>query len=88
MIILIIGGTIFLFITEARLTLFMLALLPIMMILAVFFGNFIRKFSKQVQDKIAESNTIVDETFQAINNVKSFVNELFEMKRYKNRQIS
>lgn len=85
LIILIIGGTIFLFITEARLTLFMLALLPVMMILAVFFGNFIRKFSKQVQDKIAESNTIVDETFQAINNVKSFVNELFEMKRYKNK---
>ena len=83
LIILIVGGTIFLFITEARLTLFMLALLPVMMILAVFFGNFIRKFSKQVQDKIADSNTIVDETFQAINNVKSFVNELFEMKRYK-----
>ena len=66
-----------------NLTLFMLALLPVMMILAVLFGNFIRKFSKQVQDKIADSNTIVDETFQAINNVKSFVNELFEMKRYK-----
>ena len=41
LIILIVGGTIFLFITEARLTLFMLALLPVMMILAIFFGNFI-----------------------------------------------
>src|SRR4029079_17632266 len=52
-------------------------------VLTVYFGRKIRGISKNVQDKIAESNTIVGETFQGIANVKSFANEFFEMNRYK-----
>jgi ABC-type multidrug transport system fused ATPase/permease subunit len=49
---------------------------------AVFFGKFIRKLSRQAQDKLAESNTIVEETLQGIANVKAFVNEAYEATRY------
>lgn len=84
-IIIIIGGIGFLAYTSVSLTLFMLAILPPMMLIAVFFGRFVRRFSKQIQNEVAESNTIVEETLQGIQNVKSFTNEFFEMLRYKNR---
>ena len=63
----------------------MLAILPGMMLLAVFFGRFIRKFSKQVQGEVAKSNTIVEETLQGIQSVKTYTNEYLEMDRYRNR---
>jgi ABC-type multidrug transport system fused ATPase/permease subunit len=60
----------------------MLATLPVMIVVAVVFGKFIRKLSKETQDKVAESNVIVQETFTGIVNVKSFTNEGFEVLRY------
>lgn len=84
-IIIIVGGIILLSYTSLKLTLFMLAVLPVIMILARIFGKFIRKFSKQVQAKVAESNTIVEETLQGIQSVKSFTNEYFEIERYKDK---
>lgn len=82
-IIIIIGGTVLLTITSVKLTLFMLAILPPTMILARIFGKFIRKFSKDVQGQVADSNTIVEETLQGIQSVKAFTNEHVEMDRYK-----
>jgi ABC-type multidrug transport system fused ATPase/permease subunit len=84
-IIIIIGGISLLAVTSWKLTLFMLAILPGAMIIARFFGRFIRKFSKDVQKEVANSNTIVEETLQGIQSVKAFTNEFFEMGRYKKR---
>lgn len=76
------GGIIFLILVSGKLTLMLLAVLPILVAVAVIFGRFIRKISRQAQDKLAESNTIVEETLQGISNVKAFVNEAFEVGRY------
>ena len=84
-IIIIVGGIALLAITSLKLTLFMLAVLPGIMILARIFGRFIRKFSKQVQEQVAESNTIVEETLQGIQSVKSYTNESFEIARYRKK---
>jgi ABC-type multidrug transport system fused ATPase/permease subunit len=81
--IIIVGGVTALFFTSIKLAMAMLAVIPLVAIIAVVFGRYIRNYSRKVQDKIAESNTIVDETLQGIANVKSFVNEWFELKRYK-----
>ncbi|MBH83474.1 MAG: multidrug ABC transporter ATP-binding protein [Flavobacteriales bacterium] len=81
-VLIIIGGIVFLSLTSVELTLFMLAIIPAMMLAAVFFGRYIKQFSKQVQEKVAESNTIIEETLQGISNVKAFTNEFFEIKRY------
>lgn len=78
---LIIGIALLLF-RSIHLTLIMLASFPVIIILAVFFGRFIRKISKQTQDALAEANIVVNETFQGINIVKAYVNELFESKRF------
>jgi ABC-type multidrug transport system fused ATPase/permease subunit len=81
----IIGGIALLTIISYKLTLFMLAFVPIVAILSRLFGTFIRKLSKEAQTKVAESNTIVDETLQAISNVKAFANEAFEIMRYRKK---
>ena len=81
-ILIIIGGILFLSLTSVKLTLFMLAIIPAMMLAAVFFGRYIKRFSKQVQGKVAESNTIIEETLQGISIVKAFTNEFFEIRRY------
>lgn len=81
--IIIIGGIVLLLFTSVKLTLFMLAILPVVVLAAVAFGKFIRKYSKKVQDELADSNTIVEETFQGISSVKAYTNEFYELSRYK-----
>jgi ABC-type multidrug transport system fused ATPase/permease subunit len=82
-IIIIVGGVSLMMITSFKLTLFMLSILPVIMILVVLFGRYIRKLSKQAQKQVADSNVIVEETLQGIQSVKAFTNEYFEMERYK-----
>lgn len=84
-IILIVGGMVFLLMTSVSLTGFMLALLPVLMAAAVFFGRFIRLYSKKMQEQVAASNTVVEETLQGVMNVKAFANEYFEIGRYRER---
>jgi ABC-type multidrug transport system fused ATPase/permease subunit len=83
--ILIIGGVIFLATISLKLTLMMLCIVPVVAVAAVIFGRFIRKFSKSVQDQVAESQVIVEETMQGISNVKAFANEWYEIARYRGK---
>lgn len=83
--IIIFGGIAILLYTSPKLTLFMLAIVPVVVVIAVFFGRFIRRYSKEVQNEIAQSNTIVEETLQGIFNVKAFANEYLEIGRYRNK---
>jgi ABC-type multidrug transport system fused ATPase/permease subunit len=80
----IVGGILMLFFVNIELALVMLAVVPVVSVVAFFFGKYIRKFSRTVQDKVADSNVIVEETLQGVQNVKSFANEAFEIGRYAN----
>ena len=75
-------GLIFIFWISAKLALIMLAVVPVIAILAVVFGKRIRKMAKKAQDQLADSGTIVQETFQGITVVKSFTSEFHEVSRY------
>ena len=83
--ILIIGSFILLANLNGKLTLMMLSVVPVVAIAAVVFGRFIRKYSKIVQDQVAESQGIVVESMQAITIVKAFANEWYEILRYKKK---
>lgn len=85
--ILIVGGLTLLTYISPKLTLMMLAIVPVLAIFAVVFGRFIRKISRDVQDRVAESTTIIEETLQGISIVKSFTNEVFETLRFR-RSVS
>jgi ABC transporter fused permease/ATP-binding protein len=80
--ILIIGGVILLATQSIKLTLLMLSVVPLVAVAAVIFGRFIRKYAKKVQDQVAESQVIVEETMQGISIVKAFANEWYEIARY------
>ncbi|UTW67150.1 ATP-binding cassette domain-containing protein [bacterium SCSIO 12643] len=65
-----------------KLTLIMLGTLPVVIIIAVIIGKKVKQYSKNTQNKISESNVIVEETLTAIQSVKAFANEYFEINRY------
>jgi ABC-type multidrug transport system fused ATPase/permease subunit len=81
-IIMIVGGITFLFFLSWKLALIMLGTVPVMAIIAVFFGRFIRNLSKKAQDQAATSNSIIEEALSGISNVKSFTNEGFVLSKY------
>jgi ABC-type multidrug transport system fused ATPase/permease subunit len=80
--ILLVGGVILIALISLKLTGLMLVSVPVLMVVAVMFGKLIRRMSKQAQDRLAESNVIVEETLQNIVSVKAFTNEGFEQGRY------
>jgi len=84
-IITILGGISVMVYILPKLTVFMLAVIPAVVLLAVVFGRFIRRYSKKSQAEVADSNTIVEETLQGIQSVKSYTNEFWEMARYKKK---
>ena len=77
-----VAGVAFLLVNTPKLTVFMLATFPLLVLIALIFGKFIRKLSKKTQDELAAANVIVEETLQSINTVKSFVGEAYEVNRY------
>lgn len=81
--VIVVGGVLLLFYFSWKLALIMLATVPVMAIVAVIFGRFIKKLSKQAQDFSAESNSILEEALVGIANVKSFTNELFVFNKFK-----
>src|SRR6185503_16636015 len=77
-----IGGLVFMATISVKLAVALLILVPPLIVIAIFFGRFIRKISREAQDKLAESNTVIEETLQGIAIVKAFVNEAYEAARY------
>lgn len=79
---LLIGGIALIAITSLKLTAIMLVSLPVLTVVAVVFGRKTRKISREAQDRLADTATIVEETLQGIVNVKAFANEGYELNRY------
>ena len=85
-VVLLLGSLILLFITNLRLTLLMLAVVPVVMLGAVMFGRRLRKLSTNFQDAVANANASAEEAIAGIRVVKSFTAEPTESDRY-TRQI-
>ena len=77
------GGITFIMLVSVKLSLFMLVTFPPIVLAAGLFGRKIRVLAKTTQTELAHTNTIVEETLQAINSVKAFTNEQFEIGRYR-----
>ncbi len=77
-----IGGIILILLISPKMTALMLSVVPVVVVIALIFGRYIRKMSRKAQDQLAESNTVVQETLQGISNVKAFSNEWYELGRY------
>jgi ATP-binding cassette subfamily B protein len=77
------GGVLLISLTSGRLTLVMLSSVPLVIGLAAVFGRLTRKVSREAQDRLADTNVVVEETLQGIASVKAFANEDYETGRYR-----
>src|SRR5262245_56106293 len=80
--ILLIASLAILFITNWRLTLVVIPLLPIALVLFIIFGAISQPLFAQVQIRLSKMNTILQETLAGMKVVKAFVREPYEQKRF------
>jgi len=80
--IILIGAIAYILVTMMKLALVSLAIFPVVVVAAMFFGRYVRKMTKARQEALAQSNIIVEESLQSINTVKAYTNEEFELNRY------
>ncbi len=78
-----IGALILIIVTDWRLTLFMFALIPAVMLFAILFGRRLRRLSTSVQDQLASATTIMEESISGIRVVQSFTREPYEIGRFR-----
>jgi subfamily B ATP-binding cassette protein MsbA len=74
-----------LILTQPRLTLTALAVVPVAVIVAVVLGKRLRAMSTGVQDKVAETTAVAEEAFSQIRTVQSFAREDWERNRFADR---
>ena len=67
---------------NTQFTLFILALIPVLILIAFFFGSRIHRGSTLIQDQLADSTVVAEEGLQGIRVVKSFGREQHETARY------
>jgi subfamily B ATP-binding cassette protein MsbA len=77
-----VGGIVLLTMTHPRLAVTTLAVVPIVIGAAMFFGKQLRRASTGVQDRIAEATGSAEEAFSQIRTVQSFTREEEESRRY------
>lgn len=77
-----IGSVVIVLTLNARLTLFIVALVPVILLVAFLFGGRIQKGSTRVQDQLAAATVVAEEGLQGIRVVKSFGRETYEASRF------
>jgi ATP-binding cassette subfamily B protein len=77
------GGVVLITLTSVRLTILMLATLPVAIGMVIVFGRVTRRLARETQDRLADTNVVVEETLQGIVSVKAFANEGHEIARYR-----
>jgi ATP-binding cassette, subfamily B, bacterial MsbA len=77
-----IGSLVLMLVINWRLTLFILALAPLVVLSAAVFGARLRRLSTAVQDQLADSNALAEEALSSVRIVKAFNREPYETGRY------
>jgi subfamily B ATP-binding cassette protein MsbA len=77
-----VGGIVIIIYMNWRLTFMILILAPVLVLFAKTFGRRLKSLSKEIQDKLATSTTILEENVSGIQVVKSFVRQKLEMARF------
>ncbi|HEY9505892.1 MAG TPA: ABC transporter transmembrane domain-containing protein [Gemmatimonadales bacterium] len=80
-----VGGVVLLTWLQPRLTLTALAVAPLVVGSAIYFGRRLRTITTGVQDRLAEATGVAEEAFSQIRTVQSFVQEPTERARFADR---
>ncbi|MCZ7541669.1 MAG: ABC transporter ATP-binding protein/permease [Anaerolineae bacterium] len=76
------GGVLVMLLLNWRLTLFIVAGVPVIIVVALIISRLARRGGRRVQDQVAETASIAAEVFQNVRSVKGFVREDYETTRY------
>jgi len=77
------GAMVLLMWMSPMLTLLALAVVPVVAVGATLYGSFIRRISARVQDALARSTEVAEETIAGVRTVRSFARERWETARYR-----
>ncbi len=80
-----VGGVTIIWIMSWRLTLVILAVVPLVVLGIIALGRIVRRLSRQVQDNLAELTATAEEALVGVRIVKSFAREPYEVARYGDR---
>ena len=81
-VVILIGGLAVVFYSSWKLSLMMLACIPVVIFAVAMIGRRVKAHSKASQDALSEASIVVEEVCQSIADVKSYGNEAFESHRY------
>jgi len=77
-----VGGIVMLFITNAKLTLLALLVVPITVIPIMVIGRKVRRLSRDSQDRVADVGAFAEESFNAIRTLQAFTHEREDERRF------
>ncbi len=80
-----VGGLAMLLYTNPKLTAYMLATMPVIILPMLLVGRRIRRLSSTAQEKVADSSALADETLNAIQTVQAFTLEQTQLNRFRDR---
>ena len=81
-ILLTIGGTVLLVVTNPKLTGLVLLVVPLVIVPIVVFGRMVRRLSREAQDRMADVSGRAEETVNAVRTVQAFAQEVRESDRF------
>ncbi len=77
-----IGGTVLLFVTSAKLTGLVFLVTPLVLLPVVWYGRRVKRLSRASQDRVADVGSYVDETLTSIRTVQAFGHENIDRERF------
>ena len=80
-----VGGMVMLFFTSVKLTLFVLAVIPLVMVPILVLGRKVRKLAKKITDNTAEASAYIDESLHEIRTVQAYAHEPVDRLRFGDR---
>jgi len=77
-----VGALIALSLISLKLTLVMIAVVPVTVIAAALYGRALRRLSREVQGRLSEANSVAQEGISGVKTVRAFGREAWEVERY------
>ena len=79
-------GSVLIFSIAPKLSLLMLLILPLLLLLGMYFGRTLRRLSKENQTQQGQISTLAEESLHLIHTIKAFTAEHLQAKRYAKKQ--
>ncbi len=76
------GSVALMLVLNWRLSLVVFGTVPVVILLSRYFGAIVRRYARQIQDRLAETTAIAEEAISGVRVVKAFAREAYETGRY------